>query len=104
MVITLIFISIILFIVAFALTENNAKNLLAGYNTMSPEEREKVNIKGLIAYFKKFFIFLAISIWGVGFGAAHFFNERTAGLIISLYIVLAFIYLVFVHQKFYKKK
>lgn len=52
-----IIICVLFIALAFILTENNAKYLLAGYNTMSPEERKKVDIKGLIAYFKSFLFF-----------------------------------------------
>ena len=101
----LVFIIIcVLFIaLAFILTENNAKYLLAGYNTMSPEERKKVDIKGLIAYFKRFFIFLGVSLMIVGLTAGYYLSEKNTALIFSFYIIIACIYLVISSQKFYKK-
>ena len=88
---------------AFILTENNAKYLLAGYNTMSAEERNKVDIKGLIAYFKKFFIFLGLSFLVIGLAVNHYFSENIAALTICLYPIVAVIYFVITSQKFYKK-
>ena len=101
----LLFFTAILFIaLAFILTENSAKYLLAGYNTMSADERKKVNIKGLIAYFKSFFIFLGISLLMIGLLANYYLTENLAGLIISVYITLACIYLVISSRKFYNKE
>lgn len=99
----LLIISIFFIVLAFVLTENNAKYLLAGYNTMSPEERKKVDIKGLIAYFKRFFIFLGVSLMIVGLTAGYYLSEKNTALIFSFYIIIACIYLVISSQKFYKK-
>ena len=94
----------VLFIsLAFILTENNAKYLLSGYNTMSAAEREKVDIKGLITCFKRFFIFLGVSLLLIALTAAYYLSEKNTALIFSFYIVIACVYLVFSSQKFYKK-
>ena len=85
----LLIISIFFIVLAFVLTENNAKYLLAGYNTMSPEDRKKVDVKGLIAYFKRFFIFLGVSLMIVGLVTAYYLSEKNTTLIISFYIVIA---------------
>lgn len=98
-----IIISVLFIALAFILTENNAKHLLAGYNTMSPVERKKVDIKGLIAYFKRFFIFLGVSLMIVGLTAGYYLSEKNTALIFSFYIIIACIYLVISSQKFYKK-
>lgn len=98
-----IIICVLFIALAFILTENNAKYLLAGYNTMSPEERKKVDIKGLITYFKRFFIFLGVSLMIVGLTAGYYLSENNTALIFSFYIIIACIYLVISSQKFYKK-
>ena len=98
-----IIICVLFIALAFILTENNAKYLLAGYNTMSPEERKKVDIKGLITYFKRFFIFLGVSLMIVGLTAGYYLSEKNTALIFSFYIIIACIYLVISSQKFYKK-
>lgn len=100
----LIAVSALLVAMAFILTENNAKYLLAGYNTMSPVERKKVDIKGLIAYFKKFFIFLGLSFLIVGLTVLHFFNRNIVSITICLYPIVTIIYFVIKTQKFYKKE
>lgn len=98
-----IIICVLFIALAFILTENNAKYLLAGYNTMSPKERKKVDIKGLIAYFKRFFIFLGVLLMIVGLTAGYYLSEKNTALIFSFYIIIACIYLVISSQKFYKK-
>lgn len=98
-----IIICVLFIALAFILTENNAKYLLAGYNTMSPEERKKVDIKGLITYFKRFFIFLGVSLMIVGLTTGYYLSEKNTALIFSFYIIIACIYLVISSQKFYKK-
>lgn len=98
-----IIICVLFIALAFILTENNAKYLLAGYNTMSPEERKKVDIKGLITYFKRFFIFLGVSLMIVGLTAGYYLSEKNTALFFSFYIIIACIYLVISSQKFYKK-
>lgn len=50
---------------AFVVTAKNAKYMLSGYNTMSNEERKNVDLKGLISYFRNFFIFLGISFYSL---------------------------------------
>lgn len=79
-----IIICVLFIALAFILTENNAKYLLAGYNTMSPEERKKVDIKGLIAYFKRFFIFLGVSLMIVGLTAGYYLSEKEYGFNLQL--------------------
>ena len=98
-----IIICVLFIALAFILTENNAKYLLAGYNTMSPEERKKVDIKGLITYFKRLFICLGVSLMIVGLTAGYYLSEKNTALIFSFYIIIACIYLVISSQKFYKK-
>ena len=88
---------------SFNLTENNAKYLLAGYNTMSAEERKKVDIKGLIAYLKRFFIFVGISFLVIGIAVNYYFSENIAAVTICLYPIVTVIYFVVKSQKFYKK-
>jgi len=89
--------------IAFVVTAQNAKYLLSGYNTMSAEERKNVDLKGLISYFRIFFIFLGVSFLLVSLVLLHFVNEISATVFICIYPVIACIYLVIIGQKFYKK-
>jgi len=53
-------ISAIYFFLGFVLTENNAKYLLAGYNTMGEEDQKKFNIKKMVSFLKKSFWLLGV--------------------------------------------
>ena len=52
--------------VAFAITEKNAKYLLSGFNTLSKEKQQEFNLRDYLAYFKKFHVFLGVSILLIG--------------------------------------
>ena len=56
----LIFVNIILLGLAYYLNPENAKSLLAGYNTMSDTERDKFDIVNYLKFFKSFFIKLSL--------------------------------------------
>ena len=100
-----IIIGMSLFFVAlgFIVTENNAKYLLAGYNTMNEEDRSKINIKVYLKFFRKFHIFLGVSFLLIGLIAYSLFNEMTAGVTLSLYPILAYVYFVWRGTKYFEK-
>lgn len=102
MIYTLIGMSLLFVAIAFIVTENNAKYLLSGYNTMSEEERKKVNIKEYIPYFKKFHIFLGVSFLVLGLALTYFIDEIAGGIFIMVYPILAYIYFIVTSSKYSK--
>ena len=52
---TIIFMSLIYLLIGFGINKDNAKYLLAGYNTMTPEQRQKFNIEKYLEFFNPFF-------------------------------------------------
>lgn len=101
---TLIGISLLFIAIGFIVTENNAKYLLAGYNTMSIEERKKVDIKTYLAYFKKFHIFLGISFFLIGMILIYSGYENETSIFIVAYPILAYIYFIFTSTKYFDAK
>lgn len=85
---------VLFLVLGFILTENNAKYLLAGYNTMSESERAKVDIRSYVAYFRRFHIFLGLSFLVFGIAIYYLVNEDVAGLFLAVYPCLAYIYLI----------
>lgn len=83
-----------LFFVAlgFLVTEQNAKYLLSGYNTMREEDQAKVDIKAYIKYFRKFHIFLGLSFLLFGTVIIYAINENAGGFFLGIYPILAYIY------------
>ena len=87
----------VLFIgIGFLVTKENAKYLLAGYNTMSDEERKKVNLEKYIPFFRKFHIYLGISFGVLGTLIHHFLGENVSGVFLGIYPILA--YIVFIWE------
>lgn len=99
MIYVLIGMSLLFVAIGFIVTENNAKYLLAGYNTMSEEERKKVDIKSYIPYFRKFHIILGISFLILGYGI-NLINKNAAGIFLGVYPVLAYLYFAVSSSKF----
>lgn len=93
----------IFILLAFILTENNAKYILSGYNTMKPGEREKVDIKGYVRFFRRFHWVLGVSFVLMGWISKPFLPEAWHGGIIVAYPCLAYVYLAVKGQAFMKK-
>lgn len=86
---------------AFLVTENNAKYLLAGYNTMNEENTKKVNIKVYMQFFRRFHIFMGVSLLIIGLVVQYFSSEMIVGVALSLYPILAYVYFVWRGSKYY---
>lgn len=86
----------------FIVTENNAKYLLSGYNTMSEEDRKKVDIRAYIPYFRKFHIFLGISFLVFGTILTYLINENAGGIFLAVYPIIAYIYFIWTSSKYSK--
>ena len=52
---TIIFTSLIYLLIGFGINKDNAEYLLAGYNTMTPEQKQKFNIEKYLEFFNPFF-------------------------------------------------
>ena len=57
---TIIFMSLTYLLIGFGINKANAKYLLAGYNTMTPEQKLKFNIEKYLEFFNPFFKKLSI--------------------------------------------
>lgn len=102
MIYVLIGMSVLFVAIGFIVTENNAKYLLAGYNTMREADRMKVDIKAYIAYFRKFHIFLGISFLVFGTLLYYFIDENAGGVFLGVYPILAYIYFFATSTKYSK--
>lgn len=83
--------SLLFVAIGLALTENNAKYILSGYNTMSEEDRKKVDIKAYIPFFRKFHIFLGASLLLLGSALTYLISEEAGGIFLSIYPILGYI-------------
>ena len=86
--------SLLFIAIAFIVTENNAKYLLSGYNTMEEEDRKKFDLKAYIPFFRKFHIFLGISLLLFGVLLSRLINEEVGGIFLGVYPIAAYIYFI----------
>lgn len=89
-------------LMAFLVTKNNAKYLLSGYNTMSEAQRDQVDIGGYLHFFKRFHLFLSVSllalVWGTGL-----FNKNFASVVLGVYPLLAYVYFIIKSRAYFSK-
>jgi hypothetical protein len=104
MIFVLIFLAGILLLVCLMVNENNAKYILAGYNAMSKEDREKVELKGFLKLFRRFHVFLALSVFIAGALLHYFVDENSAGLFLIFYPLAAYMYLLWKANQFTDSK
>jgi hypothetical protein len=93
--------SLLFVAIGFSLTENNAKYLLSGYNTMREEDRNKVDIKAYVPYFRRFHIFLGVSFLLIG-SPLSLISENASGVFLGTYPILAYIYFLLGSSKYSK--
>ncbi|MDG2396026.1 MAG: DUF3784 domain-containing protein [Flavobacteriaceae bacterium] len=71
-------VDITLLFTAFLVNKNNAKYLLAGYNTMPEEERKKFDLENFLIFWKKFFVGLTFVSTLIFLISYVIFSEKTA--------------------------
>jgi len=101
MIFAIIFVSLVFISVGFIINERNAKYLLAGYNTMSEEERKTVDMQSFMPGFKKFHIFLGTSLLVIGSLLYFLVGDSAATTFLSLYPLLAYLYYFIISRKHY---
>lgn len=95
--------SVLFIAIGFILTENNAKYILSGYNTLSEEDRKKVDIQNYVPYFRRFHLFLGISLFVFGILLNYFVHSNASGIFVAVYPILAYIYFALTSSKFSKE-
>ena len=97
---TIIFMSLIYLLICFGINKDNAKFLLAGYNTMTPEQRLKFNIEKYLEFFNPFFKKLCLYP-PLSFGLMYIlFEGEQLILIWSLLQLLPFVWFITKSLKF----
>ena len=90
--------------VAFVTNEDNAEQLLSGYNTISKKEKESFDLKKYLIFFKKFFINLAIYSSLIYLTSYLIFEESTASMIYFVSVLIPLPYIIYMGNKFKIKK
>lgn len=103
MIFVALFLSLVFFSLGFIITPSNAKYLLSGYNTMPEKERAQIDIVSYLRWFKKFHIFLGVSLL-LGTILISYFNTNWASIFMTSYPILAYIYMILGKKDFIKTK
>ena len=91
-----LFVDVIFILIAYLVNKNNAKYLLAGYNTMSKEERKKFDLENFLIFWKKFFVILTFASTLIFAISYLIFFEVVASVIWS--VCLIFPWLIFLYR------
>ena len=102
-VIVLILTNLFILLVMRSLNENNSKYLLAGYNTMSKEERENFKIKEYLIYLKKFWNKLLLYNSLLTIFSYFFFDELGVVIVYSISLMLPLPFFIYQSNKNFKK-
>jgi len=102
MIFVIIGIGVFIIAIGLIINVNNARTLLAGYNTMSEKERSNFDIHSYISHFRRFHLFLGISLTVIGVVLVLVFNEGVAGIFLAAYPTAAYIYFIGAGKKYMK--
>jgi len=98
-------IGVIHYLIGNYINKENAKILLAGYNTMSKVEREKFDIDEYLKFFKPFFKKLGIYSVIIYFVFSLLLDETTTLLVWTITVTIPVIYLaIYGNSNRFKKK
>lgn len=85
---------------AFFVREKNAGKVLSGYNTLSDEDRSKVDLENYIRFFRNFHLFLGLSFLVLGILLYKMLNENVGGIFVAAYPVLAYLFFLSETRKY----
>ena len=98
-------VGIIYYLIGSYTNKENAKILLAGYNTMSKVEREKFDIDEYLKFFKPFFKKLGISSLLIYFLSSLILDETTTLWVWFIAMIIPLIYLpIYGNRKKFKNR
>ena len=100
---TILFVDIVFVALALGINKNNAKYLLAGYNTMSKDDREKFDIDDFLIFFKNFFLQISIYSTLIFFVLLILFDSVVSIIGYTMSIILPMPLMIHMGNKFYSK-
>jgi hypothetical protein len=99
-----IFLGLFFMSIGFLVTEKNARYLLSGYNTMTPEEREQFDLKRYIAFFRNFHVLLGLTFAIAGVLITYLWGTNMAGVFLGIYPLLAYMWFAVKSKRFSQPK
>ena len=97
-----IFVSILCLGIAYYLNPENAKSILAGYNTMSDTERDNFDIVNYLKFFKSFFVKLSFYSTLIFTVTYFLYTEEIAAIAWCISLTVPWPYYIIKSQKYSK--
>ena len=99
MTLAVIFTSALLAICGYIVNENNADSLLAGYNTMTKDEKNRFDLVNYLKFFRKFMLSISLFTGIIYFISILFFDEETSAIIYAISICVPWPYFIVISNK-----
>ncbi|MBA4739449.1 MAG: DUF3784 domain-containing protein [Flavobacteriaceae bacterium] len=99
MTLAVIFTSALLAICGYIVNENNADSLLAGYNTMTKDEKNRFDLVNYLKFFRKFMLSISLFTGIIYFISILFFDEETSAIIYAICICVPWPYFIIISNK-----
>ena len=99
MIFAVLFTSVIIAACGYIVNENNAGILLAGYNTMSKDEKNRFDLINYLKFFRKFVLNVSIYTAIIYFIATIFFNIETSAIIYAIAVCIPWPYFIIISNK-----
>ena len=99
MTLAVIFTSALLTICGYIVNENNADSLLAGYNTMTKDEKNRFDLVNYLKFFRKFMLSISLFTGIIYFISILFFDEETSAIIYAICLCVPWPYFIIISNK-----
>ena len=99
MTLAVIFTSALLAICGYIVNENNADSLLAGYNTMTKDEKNRFDLVNYLKFFRKFMLNVSLFTGIIYFISILFFDEETSAIIYAICLCVPWPYFIIISNK-----
>ena len=99
MTLAVIFTSALLAICGYIVNENNADSLLAGYNTMTKDEKNRFDLVNYLKFFRKFMLSISLFTGIIYFISFLFFDEETSAIIYAICLCVPWPYFIIISNK-----
>ena len=99
MTLAVIFTSALLAICGYIVNENNADSLLAGYNTMTKDEKSRFDLVNYLKFFRKFMLSISLFTGIIYFISILFFKDETSAIIYAICLCVPWPYFIIISNK-----
>ena len=103
MTLAVIFTSALLAICGYIVNENNADSLLAGYNSMTKDEKNRFDLVNYLKFFRNFMLSISLFTAIIYFISILFFNEETSAIIYAICLCVPWPYFIIISNKRFMK-